>query len=358
MKVSAISTALNLVDNSLTDLFMRRLLIVLFVLNVISAAIFIGLVNRPVYDDKVNMYDVHNYATNGLSVNTVRSQRNAPGPTSFQWMAQFVRMAEGQRVTIGASGSARDLGAARRICTRGNSLERLFPEAWDSALLVTLIFPHTLTAMGTVLTEGPALLFTLLGVMAWMCFARQPFPSRRNMLAGLLGGLCLGLAVTCRQYFLALLPAAAVFALLQGRGIPRKTKTLWSLNVSACLVVSLIPVVCLAWVWKGLSSPEMSLGQAYAEFDSESRFELLGTHHRGFLRRLLSSSADISGRVPGPSAKAGMGDGLRGGDRTFRRYVSILDSPTWSARLISDRCRTHTTCIISTIRNHRWGDNL
>ena len=77
---------------------MRRLLIVLFVLNVISAAIFIGLVNRSVYDDKVNMYDVHNYATNGLSVNTVRSQRNARGPTSFEWMAQFVRMLKGSEL--------------------------------------------------------------------------------------------------------------------------------------------------------------------------------------------------------------------------------------------------------------------
>ena len=202
------------------------------------------------------------------------------------------------------------------------------------------------------------MLFTLLGVMAWMCFARQLFLSRRNMLAGLLGGLCVGLAVTCRQYFLALLPAAAVFALLQGRGIPRKTRdSLVTERVS--LFSSFSDSRGLPGV--GLERPLQSgnvAGAGVCQFDSESRFELLETYHRGFLRRLLSSSADISGRVPGPSARAGMGDGLRGGDRTFRRYVSILDSPTWSARLISDRCRTHTTCIISTIRNHRWGDNL
>ena len=44
----------------------RMIIILALVLNLISAALFIGLVNRPVYDDPYNIFDVHNYATTKL----------------------------------------------------------------------------------------------------------------------------------------------------------------------------------------------------------------------------------------------------------------------------------------------------
>lgn len=50
------------------------------------------LVDHPVYDDQYNIYDVHTYAIKGVSVATIRSNRNPPGPTSFIWMAMGVRL--------------------------------------------------------------------------------------------------------------------------------------------------------------------------------------------------------------------------------------------------------------------------
>src|SRR6478735_11649198 len=73
----------------------RRLVILIFALNVISAALFIGVVDRPVYDDKYNFRDVQLYAHNGLSVATLLAHRNPPGPTSFLWMAAGVRLLRG-----------------------------------------------------------------------------------------------------------------------------------------------------------------------------------------------------------------------------------------------------------------------
>jgi hypothetical protein len=129
---------------------------------------------------------------------------------------------------------------------------------------VTLIFPHTLTAMGSALTEGPALLFAVLGVMAWLYFASQPALTPRTIFVGMLGGLCLGVAVTCRQYYLALLPAAAVLAVHRWRSVPREAKTRWLLVAVGTLAMAMIPVITLAWVWKGLSSPGSVLGQTNA----------------------------------------------------------------------------------------------
>src|SRR5260221_14018458 len=69
-----------------------KLVIIAFAVNVISAALFIGLVNRPVYDDKYNLRDVKSYAHNGLSVATVLSHGTPPGASIFLWMAAGVRL--------------------------------------------------------------------------------------------------------------------------------------------------------------------------------------------------------------------------------------------------------------------------
>ena len=72
-----------------------RISVLVFVLNLISAALFLAFVNRPVYDDGFNIFDVHNYAAKGVSLSTLRAQRNAPGPVSFLWMAAAVRLMGG-----------------------------------------------------------------------------------------------------------------------------------------------------------------------------------------------------------------------------------------------------------------------
>ena len=75
-----------------------RISVLVFVLNLISAALFLAFVNRPVYDDGYNIFDVHNYAAKGVSLSTLRAQRNAPGPVSFLWMAAAVRLMGGNEL--------------------------------------------------------------------------------------------------------------------------------------------------------------------------------------------------------------------------------------------------------------------
>src|SRR3984893_15900206 len=75
-----------------------RFVILIVALNVISAVLFISLINRPVYDDPYNIFDVHNYAANGVSVSTLIAHRNPPGPTGFLWMAAGVRLLGGDEL--------------------------------------------------------------------------------------------------------------------------------------------------------------------------------------------------------------------------------------------------------------------
>jgi hypothetical protein len=239
-----------------------RFVVLVFALNVISAALFIGLVRRPVYDDPFNIFDVHNYATRGLSMDTLLSHRNPPGPTGFLWMAAGVRLLGGNELT-----DARIAVLVGWLLLAGGVLvasrRSRFPQLWYGAFLVTLVFPHAVEASATLLTEGPSLLFAVLGALAWTEFASEPNSTSRAVLLGMLGGLSMGLAVTCRQYYLALLAAAALFALGQWQRPAFREKSRWAVSAICSLAFAVVPVLLMVLVWRGISSPGMAAGTSY-----------------------------------------------------------------------------------------------
>lgn len=249
------------------------LIIVVFAFNVISAVLFMRLINRPIYDDPYNILDVHTYATQGVSASTIRANRNPPGPTSFVWMAGAVRLLGGEELRdarIGAFVSWILLVAAISIGARYTS----FPQLWYGALLTTLVFPHSVEAAALVLTEGPALFFAILGALAWVEFISRPTATPVVLLLGIAGGLSMGVAVTCRQYFLALLPAAMIVAVQQARTRSLKDSGRWYVGVISSLAVAALPVLLLTMIWKGLSSPGMATGTSYPMWKARIGFGL------------------------------------------------------------------------------------
>jgi hypothetical protein len=71
-----------------------RFVLLVLALNVISASLFISLVHHPVYDDPNNIFDVHNYATRGLSTDTLLSHRTPQVPRgSFGGLQEFASWA-------------------------------------------------------------------------------------------------------------------------------------------------------------------------------------------------------------------------------------------------------------------------
>jgi hypothetical protein len=245
----------------------RRLALLVLLLNALSSILFIATVKRPVYDDPNNLPDVHRYASEGVSLETIRQHRNPTGPTSFLWMAAGVRIFGGDELLdarMAALASWLILGAAILLWGAKSSS----PNLWYFALLVTLVFPHALTASATVLTEGPALLFAALGVFFWLESISKPSPSSRLFFLGIVGGLLMGIAVTCRQYYLALLPAAVLLAYFRWRGNHAARDSRWSLMVFLSLVAAILPVILLVAVWRGLSSPAMAAGASYGTWKS------------------------------------------------------------------------------------------
>jgi hypothetical protein len=230
------------------------LAIFFLILNAISALLFIGLVDHPIYDDAYNLLDVHRYAGEGVSVETVRRNVNAPGPTSFLWMAAGVRLLGGNELRaarLAALSSWLLLGAGILIGARHSK----FPQLWYSALLVTLVFPHAATASSSVLTEGPALLFAMMGVLIWVESVSRPTITPRLVPIAMIGGLLMGIAVTCRQYYLMLLPAAVLVAVIQSRRGRVGESPLWYATVILSLATAMIPVFLLVLTWQGFTSP-------------------------------------------------------------------------------------------------------
>jgi len=249
------------------------LIIAIFAFNVVSAVLFMLLINRPVYDDQYNIIDVHMYATQGVSAATIRANRNPPGPTSFAWMAAAVRLLGGNELRdarIGAFVSWILLASVVLVGARYTS----FPNLWHGALLASLVFPHSVEAMALVLTEGPALFFAVLGALAWIEFASRPKVTLGVLLLGVFGGLSMGVAVTARQYFLALLPAALLLAFQQSRTRSLKDSARWYVGVTCSLASAVLPVLMLVAIWKGFSSPGMATGTSYPMWKARIGFGL------------------------------------------------------------------------------------
>ena len=237
-----------------------------FAFNALSAILFMVSVRRPVYDDPFNMFDVRAYAAHGISFAAIRAQRNAPGPTSFIWMAsaaRFIGHDELLDARIAIFFSWFLLTLAIVVGARYSE----WPQLWFGALLSALVFPHSAIASATALTEGPALLFALAGVLAWLeSVSRQTRISTASLTAGVIGGLSIGLAITCRKYFLALLPAAGVLALILLKDRPSEGTYKWFGSIIASLTVTMIPVLLLVLIWRGFTSPRMATGSSYSNY--------------------------------------------------------------------------------------------
>lgn len=71
------------------------------------------------------------------------------------------------------------------------------------------------------------------------------------------------MAVTCRQYFLALLPAAVIFAIWQSFKNNAARNWRWRTTAALSLLAASVPVLVLLIIWKNFSSPGMVAGVSY-----------------------------------------------------------------------------------------------
>ena len=236
--------------------------------NVVSAVAFNAVVGRIVFDEVVHMPEVHRYATLGVSVETILRHPIAPGPTTHILLAEVVRAVPGHelrtaRVVVLAMWVALCLAVLAAVRWGHAS------ELWYPALLATLCFPHTPTAMATVLTEGPALLFAVVGVLMWIRSTQGDMRDLVSSVSCICGGLLMGVAVTCRQYYIGLLPAMAAFVVYEAwrrRSVGGQLR--WVVVATASCFVAAIPIGLLVSIWHGLSSPAMVAGAGGAFWHS------------------------------------------------------------------------------------------
>ena len=243
----------------------RKLALCALVANCVSALLFIAVVNRPVYDERYLMVDATRYASSGVSIETLRAHINAMGPTSLIFAALPMRIATPQKQLTAARmailASWLSLGASVFLLAPRSDA----PGIWYAALFFALIFPHAMTATATLLTEGPALLFALTGTMLWVYGVSPAKLSLKSAAALFVGELLLGVSVTCRQYFLAALGAAALLALylFVQRRKSNSASGGWAIIVGASFLAALVPIAALYLAWGGLSSPLSAAGSNY-----------------------------------------------------------------------------------------------
>src|SRR5258708_7569317 len=123
------------------------------------------------------------------------------------------------------------------------------------------------------LKEGSGLFFAMVGGLVWIESASRPTVTASSFSLLILAGFSMGIAVSCRQYYLALFPAAALFGLLRLRGQGGKQKLLRLLGTILSLSAASVPVILLICVWRGITSPGTATGlsspdwKAYADLN-------------------------------------------------------------------------------------------
>jgi hypothetical protein len=248
--------------------------LLLLALNTASSLFFMARITRPVFDDQYNIVDVKRYAADGITRDSLSKHVNPPGPTSFAWMAGAVRAIGGDSVRDARLGALVSwLILAGCIVFFGRLARLNSTELWYAALLVTMAFPHTQMAMATVLTEGPAALFALLGVMAWATFMAAEEVTPAIFALCVAGGLSIGIAVTARQYYLALLacwPLLILYRWWRGRLTGAAVAAAFASGAAA-----VIPILCLIVAWHGLQSPGMVSGASYVKWNSKVGFNVI-----------------------------------------------------------------------------------
>jgi hypothetical protein len=85
----------------------------------------------------------------------------------------------------------------------------------------------------------------VLGAFAWTEFVSWPHVTAGTLMLGIVGGLSMGVAITCRQYYLALLSAVALLALYQLRqnGTGSREKSRRFVTVILAMGIAVVPVL-------------------------------------------------------------------------------------------------------------------
>jgi hypothetical protein len=97
----------------------------------------------------------------------------------------------------------------------------LFPSFWYSALFVTLASPHALSATALVMTEGPALLFAILGSLMWVEFLSLPRLNLDRVAIGIAGGSFGWSRDNMSAIFFGFAASGSTFCYSNGGNVPR-----------------------------------------------------------------------------------------------------------------------------------------
>ncbi|HVX93457.1 MAG TPA: hypothetical protein VHK47_01005 [Polyangia bacterium] len=233
---------------SLSPIEWRRVMLVVAVLQLAGALMFALTVRHDVFDEGAYEADCGRYERMGATAAAIRAHTSPAGP------GMPIIASIGGRLVPGSL-------VARRIpvflawvvavgLLVGLSRQRREDAVIPVAGAVLLAYPHSPLSMATLLSEGPAFGCAVAALLA-SGLARAGAPRSAPPLHVFLAGLCLGLGLWFRQYYLALVPAFVVgywFA-------PERLRS-WALFALGPMVA----VAVLFSLWGGLANPTARIG--------------------------------------------------------------------------------------------------
>ncbi|MFD2937132.1 hypothetical protein [Spirosoma flavum] len=232
----------------------RQYFLAIWAFYLLIASLLAILVRYGVMDEDFHLAASRSFANFGVNPTTLSNHVPPTGVASHIWFALWIWLFPGINYIglrlITCAGIAILAG-----CTfvQLKNISVVSQRKIVAVSLFMLAFPYFFLSVSTVMTEGPALLCLFAGLLLL-------FVSRlQHLLPFFLGCLLLGFTTIARFYFIPLLPALVIVLLLSHwrRYVQHGFKSIGAAKVLMYLAigVSLLPLVGLIFLWRGLTPP-------------------------------------------------------------------------------------------------------
>ena len=231
---------------------------ILLFIQLLSAVLLATISEKPVADEKEGHYhSVCHYIKNGITIKSLQNHPDFVGPGSHIWVALWSKV-------FGKSLVALRLSIFLSWIIVFGIMGLMWKILQNSALVIAgfiLPFqPHFTIFAGMIMTEGPSFAFLFLALFLYAIAEQYERNEKEHFVKTLIAysgyissGICIGITIWCRQYFMAIIPAVLTAAYL------RKSKS------GKLILLAMGPIISLTlmlFLWKGFTSYGVAALQA------------------------------------------------------------------------------------------------
>jgi hypothetical protein len=234
---------------------MRKAIVsILLAVVLIPSVVFLQIMPVPTFDETYHLTDIYRYINLGINRETIYAQTTPTGPATHRWAALWGKLFGSKLSTLRLS---------IWICWIAICLifYKLFKQEHKDKLLFSFLFlftnPYASCLSGLVMTEA----FGLMAILAGVYYLQKSSYNPTDYFSLILCGLCMGIAIVSRLYYICIIPCLAVCMLYMYRN-NSYSRDLF-IKLSLLLLFAIAPLFILYTIWGSITPPLFNKGEVF-----------------------------------------------------------------------------------------------